>query len=60
MITNIIFYFYLLIGRVIPMNEQYEGRETYILRFEDNTVVEYCYKEEILEYIESGTFEYND
>ena len=56
----ILFYFYILVGRVIPMHEQHEGRDVYVLRFKDHTAVEYCYKEEILEYIETGTFEYNE
>lgn len=56
----ILFYFYLLIGNVIPMHEEHEGREMYILNFDDGTVAEFCYKEEIIEYIQTGTFEYND
>lgn len=56
----VIFYFYLLVGRVIPMHELHEGRDMYVLKFKDHTAVEHCYKEEILEYIETGTFEYNE
>lgn len=58
--NTLIFYFYLLVGRVLPMHEQHEGRDVYVFHFSDKTVVEYCYKEEILEYIETGTFEYNE
>lgn len=58
--AGILFYFYILIGRVIPMHEQYEGKDMYVLKFKDRTVVEHCYKEEILEYIETGTFKYNE
>lgn len=57
--SYLIFYIYLLIGTVVPMNETNDGRELYYIK-EDNTVIEYVYKEEILEYIETGTFEYND
>lgn len=42
------------------MHEEHEGRAMYVLHFNDNTVVEHCYKEEVLEYIETGTFEYNE
>lgn len=58
--AKIIFLFYILIGRVIPMDEQVGSRKTYVLNFKDGTCVEYAYRQEILEYIESGTFEYDD
>ena len=37
-----------------------DGRNQYALFFPDGKVVDYAYKEEILEYIDSGTFEYNE
>jgi hypothetical protein len=60
MMAHITFFLYLLIGNVIPMHEEHEGRDMYVLKFKDGGVVEHCYKEEIIEYIQTGTFEYND
>jgi hypothetical protein len=37
-----------------------EGRNTYALFFPDGKVVDYAYKAEIIEYIETGTFEYDE
>ena len=46
------------------MNEQNDDRELYVLSIENaegkTKVMEHAYKEEIYEYIESGSFEYND
>ena len=58
--AHILFYFYILIGTVIPMHEEHEGREMYVLKFQDGSVAEHCYKGEIIEYIQTGTFEYDD
>ena len=60
MMSYIIFYLYILVGYVSPMNEVHEGRDLYVLEFKDGKVAEYCYKEEIIHYIETGEFEYND
>ena len=57
---SILFYFYIILGRVTPMFEPVDGRETYVLHFSDGTVVEYAYKEEIVEYLQTGTFEYEE
>jgi hypothetical protein len=37
-----------------------DGHKQYALFFEDGKVIDYAYKGEILEYIETGTFEYNE
>jgi hypothetical protein len=37
-----------------------EGVKQYALFFEDGKVVDYATKSEICEYIETGTFEYNE
>ncbi len=57
---QLLFYFNICLGTIVPMNDDHEGREMYNLRLPDNSVIEYCYKEEILEYLETGTFEYNE
>jgi hypothetical protein len=37
-----------------------DGRKQYALFFEDGKVVDYATKAEIYEYIETGTFEYEE
>jgi hypothetical protein len=59
MIAQIIFIWYLITGTVIYQHDV-EGRNTYALFFPDGKVVDYAYKAEIIEYIETGTFEYDD
>lgn len=56
---TIIFIWYLVSGTIVPQ-DKVEGRQTYALFFEDGKVVDFAYKGEILEYIETGTFEYNE
>jgi hypothetical protein len=58
-------------GTIVPQKEV-DGRNCYRVNFPETTqitegdktfcgnVVDYAYKEEILEYIESKTFEYNE
>lgn len=64
-IKELIFMLMLAGGQVQPMQQQNEGRELYIICVEDAKTdkmfcFEHAYKEEILEYIETGTFEYNE
>jgi len=56
---TIIFIWYLVSGTIVPQ-DKVEGRQTYALFFEDGKVVDFAFKEEILEYIETGTFEYDE
>jgi hypothetical protein len=56
---TIIFIWYLVSGTIVPQ-DKVEGRQTYALFFEDGKVVDFAFKAEILEYIETGTFEYNE
>jgi hypothetical protein len=60
MITKAVFIWLLLTGQVEYQQNGGDGRKQYALFFEDGTVVDYAYKAEILEYIETGTFEYDD
>lgn len=60
---SLIFSWLLSMGFVLPMEETNEGREMYILYVIKNETEEvfayqYAYKEEILGWIENGTFEY--
>lgn len=50
-------------GLVQPMNEEHNGRDLYILYIMDHKKhkvfsYEHVYEEEIIEYIETGDFEY--
>ena len=68
---TIMFVWYLINGTIVPQKEV-DGRNCYRVNFPETTeitegnktfcsnVVDYAYKEEILEYIESKTFEYNE
>lgn len=55
---KIIFTWYLITGVVSP-TEEVDGRQTYSIKLE-TSAIDYAYKEEILEWIETGTFEYNE
>ena len=62
---KIIFTWMLGTGLVQPMGEQNDGRDMYILYVVEHETTkvfafEHCYEEEILEYIDSGDFEYNE
>lgn len=59
MIAQIIFIWYLITGTVVYQQDM-DGRNQYALFFPDGKVVDYAYKAEIIEYIETGTFEYDD
>jgi hypothetical protein len=48
-------------GAVTPdKKENIHDRQTYTLKTAEGKVYEYVYEEEILEYIQTGTFEYNE
>jgi hypothetical protein len=57
--TKIIFIWYLVSGTIVPQ-DKVDDRQTYALFFEDGKVVDFAFKSEILEYIETGTFEYDE
>ena len=57
--TKLIFICYLATGTV-QYQQTMDGHKQYALFFKDGKVVDYAYKGEILEYIETGTFEYNE
>lgn len=57
--ANLIFVWYLLTGTV-QYQQTMDGHKQYALFFKDGKVIDYAYKGEILEYIETGTFEYNE
>jgi len=53
-------FIWLIITHVVTPQEKCEGRQMYTIHTKDNNIIEYAYKEEVLEYIETGTFEYNE
>lgn len=69
--NEIIFLWYLITGTIV-FQKDVDGRDTYRINFDELTVitegdkkfigytVDYAYKAEILEYIDSGDFEYNE
>lgn len=57
--TKLIFIWYLLTGTV-EYQQTMDGHKQYALFFKNGKVIDYAYKSEILEYIETGTFEYNE
>ena len=56
MITKLVFTWYLLTGVVVPTDDV-DGRTIYSM---PEANIEYAYEEELIEYIETGTFEYNE
>ena len=59
MITKLIFIIYLIIGTIIPLDE-YEGRKTYAIFLTNGRCIEYAFRGEIYNWIETGKFEYNE
>ena len=69
--NEIIFLWYLITGTIV-FQKDVDGRDTYRINFDELTVitegdkkfigysVDYAYKTKILEYIDSGDFEYNE
>jgi leucyl aminopeptidase (aminopeptidase T) len=57
--AKLIFAWYLITGTV-QYQQTMDGHKQYALFFKDGKVVDYAYKAEILEYIETKTFEYNE
>jgi hypothetical protein len=56
--TNIIFIWYVVTGVIRPTGDV-DGRTIYTIDNND-ILVEYAYRGEILEYLETGTFEHNE
>ena len=57
--STLTFYFWLLVGTITPTGN-HEGYNTYSLKLNNNEVVEYAYKNEIINYIETDHFEYDE
>ena len=57
--NTIIFLWYLITGTIVYQQEM-DGRNQYALFFPDGKVVDYATKAEIMEYIKTGKFQYNE
>ena len=53
-------FIWMIITHVVIPQGKCEGKRMYNIHTKDNNIIEYAYKEEVLEYIETGTFEYNE
>lgn len=58
MFTKIIFIWYLATGVVRP-TDHVDGRQIFTIK-QKNFIVEYAYRGEILQWIDSGSFVYNE
>ena len=56
---NIVFYWMLLTKTITPAGEN-DGHKMYTIWYKDGKVIDYAYKGEVLNYIKTGTFEYDD
>ena len=62
--SSLIFSWLISVGFVVPMEESNEGRELYVLyvidhESEEVLAYEHAYKEEIMEWVQTGDFEYD-
>jgi hypothetical protein len=56
---TIIFIWYLVTGTVVPQHKV-NGRQTYAVFFEDGKVVDFAFRGEVMQYILTGNFEYDE
>lgn len=59
LITHVMFCLYVITGKITPAHDEVDGRPLYHITTDD-IVIENAYKEEVLEYLATGTFEYNE
>lgn len=59
LITKMVFCLYVITGRITPAHENVDGRELYHINTDD-MVIENAYREEVEEWIATGSFEYNE
>lgn len=59
--TQLFFLFMIATGTIIPdKKENIQDRQTFTICCADSKTYEFAYIEEIFEYIETGSFEYNE
>lgn len=59
-IVLIVFKLMLEAGVVVPMNETNDGRELYSIFPKEQVVFNHCYKGEVLNWIVTGEYSYNE
>lgn len=59
MFTKVMFIWYMVTGVIVPQHEV-EGRDTYAIFMENNTVIDYAYTGEVLNWIRTGEFVYDE
>jgi hypothetical protein len=59
MFTKVMFIWYMATGVVVPQSDV-DGRDTYAIFFENNTVIDYAYTGEVLNWIRTGEFVYDE
>lgn len=57
---ELIFNLMIFLGTIVPMNDQNDGRDMYVLYLDDDKIIEHAYKEEIYGYIQTGVFRYDE
>ena len=57
--SKLIFVWFLMNGTITPAGE-HEDHKMYTIWFKDGKVIDYAYKGEVINYIKTGTFEYDD
>lgn len=60
MITTLTFKIMLLLGIIVPMEEQYQERDMYTVYLSDGGIIEHAYKEEVFRYIKTDEFLYEE
>jgi hypothetical protein len=53
------FIYLIFIGKIV-LGDVNDGRQMYNIQCDDNKVIEYAYKPEVYQYLETGVFEYDE
>ena len=59
MLTKLIFVFYLCTG-TITHQDKHDGEKTYAIFMKDGTCIDYTFKAEVYDWIETGSFQYDE
>ena len=57
--SKLVFIWFLMNGTITPAGE-HEGHKMYTVWFKDGKVIDYAYKGEVINYIETGEFIYDE
>ena len=59
MFTKVMFIWYMVTGVIVPQSDV-DGRQTYAIFMPNNTVIDYAYRGEVLNWIRTGEFVYDE